>query len=459
MNKRASNTLEAEPMVVGILIANYEQARKEVGELKKELFQNTHCKQAVEAILKLEAKGVPIDAVTVMDESKIPASVLQGFIESACHIGAVAYHAQQIESAYLQQKASEIIKGAPKGVEGLRFALQRINEILPAVNGNNGLPAIESGDKFTAREIIRPSEVIKEILYTSGKLVYGGPSKACKTWVLLDLSLAVSTGGEWLGFKCTKGRVLYINLELQPFDAQDRVRLIARSRGISVPGTLDFWNLRGHAVDIEDLKPAILQQAIGRGYSLIVIDPCYKVMGDREENNPRDIASMLNHFEDIAVQSGAAIAYGAHFAKGNASGKNAIDRISGSGVHARDPDAILTATPHTNEGCFTLDATLRSFKQVEPFAIRWEFPRMVKDETLDPADLKQATSGRPVEHSLKDILCFFGDEPISAKKWKQLATEDGVPVRSFYRLRKQAINSKAVIKGEDDTFTRSGGGV
>src|ERR1051326_5934928 len=41
-----------------------------------------------------------------------------------------------------------------------------------------------------------------------------------------------------------------------------------------------------------------------------------------------------------------AVAFAGHSAKGDASVKEAIDRIRGSGVFARDPDSLVTFTKH-----------------------------------------------------------------------------------------------------------------
>jgi len=408
---------------------------------------NPTAKAVIDTCMTLLDAGVPCELKTVVKNSGVEPATLQKLIDDCSTSAHAEYHIAIIRHAYRKRLMGRYMSE----FNNVDMAYQKVCEILPEV-GSDTLPTIENGELFATREILRPAEVIHGILYAGAKMVYGGPSKANKTWVLNDLGLAVATGGTWLGFLCTKGRVLYINLELQAFDAQDRVKMIARARGVNVPTLLDVWNLRGHAVAIEEMKPHILKVAMGAGYSLIIIDPCYKVMGDREENNPRDMASMLNHFEDMAVKTGSAIAFGAHFAKGNSSAKNSIDRISGSGVFARDPDAILTATPLATDGCYTIDATLRSFPRVEPFAIRWEFPRMVRDETLDPSDLKQATTGRPAKYTLKDVLCHVGSDAVTAKEWMRLCTEDGVPTRTFYRLRKQAIDTKAVIETDDDSF-------
>jgi hypothetical protein len=68
-------------------------------------------------------------------------------------------------------------------------------------------------------------------------------------------------------------------------------------------------------------------------------------MGDRDENAAGDINKFQNEMEAVCAQTGAAFVLAHHFAKGNSREKAGIDRMSGSGVWARDPDAVLTMTP------------------------------------------------------------------------------------------------------------------
>ena len=308
----------------------------------------------------------------------------------------------------------------------------------------SGFPKIVRASEFVAKVIRRPLEVIRGVLYQMGKMVYGGPSKGNKTWVLIDLALAVATGGKWLGFETTQGNVLYINLELQPFSSQHRLKEVARARGCAVPDHLHVWNLRGHSCPLAELLPELLRQIGDEQYVLIIVDPIYKTMAGRDENDAGDIGEVCNEIEAVAVKTGAAIAFGSHFAKGNASQKNAIDRISGSGVFARDPDAILTATPLATEGAFSLELTLRDFAPVDKIGVRWEYPLMIRDEALDPNDLKQAKPGRKPEHSVQDILCCIGSEPITSGKWEMACANKGVSHGTFYTLKRQAEQDKLI---------------
>ncbi len=365
----------------------------------------------------------------------------------------VGAHVRAIREAAARAKAIQWLEREDCGAG---FALAEVRALLEPLADATGYPRIVTASAFTANPFPRPAEVIEGVILKGGKLVYGGPSKAFKTWVLLDLCFAVADGGEWLGLPTARGRALYVNFELQPYSTHFRLGAIAQARGVAVPENLSVWNLRGQPCALDRLLPELLKQIRGEDYSLIVIDPIYKALQGRDENGAGDIGAVCNEIEALAVKTGAAVAFGAHFAKGNAAGKNAIDRIGGSGVFARDPDAILTATPHAEEGCFTLEMTLRDFAQPEPFAIRWQFPQMVKDQTLNPADLKQAKVGREPENTVADILRHLGSEPTEGAAWKKACVEDGISTRTFFRLRKRARDTKQVTQNGDLWTARKG---
>ena len=139
------------------------------------------------------------------------------------------------------------------------------------------------------------------------------------------------------------------------------------------------------------LIPKILTRVKDERYALIVLDPIYKGLGKRDENKAGDIASLCNEIEQLAVQSGAAVVFGAHYSKGNQAGKEAIDRIGGSGVFARDPDVILTMTPHEDENAYVVDLTLRALPQVPSFVVRWAGCIFQRDQNADATRVKTIT--------------------------------------------------------------------
>lgn len=309
------------------------------------------------------------------------------------------------------------------------------------------LPAIVDAAEFLANEITPPAELVEGLLHRGSKLVLGGGSKTFKTWTLLDLAVAVATGEPWLGFNTSKGKVCFVNLEVQLAFIQRRIAAVARDKGVTLaPGQMELWNLRGHAASYQQLVPQIIERVKDNAYSLIILDPIYKLYGSANENAANEVAQLLNAVESLAVTSNAAVAFGAHYSKGNQAGKEAIDRISGSGVFARDPDTILGFTKHEQDDAFTVEATLRNFSPVEPFVVRWEYPLMRRDDALDPAKLKQA-GGRPKTHTVEKILDVLRGQKLTTSEWcKAAGSETGVSKTRFYLLLEEAKRMPNVRK-------------
>lgn len=330
-------------------------------------------------------------------------------------------------------------------IADLKFQVQSdLGEVFGT--NKNEIPRIVTARDFNAKDIPEPAQIIHGVLHAGSKMAVGGASKSFKTWTLLDIALSVSTGRDWLDFHTTQSKVLYLNFEIQNYSWRNRLKIISHSKEAELNDNFQLWNLRGYITDFRNLIPKIITRCTAENYGLIVLDPIYKIYGNTDENSARDTAALLNALEDLANQTGAAIAFGAHFAKGNAAGKNAIDRISGSGVFARDPDAILVFTEHEADGAFTIEPILRNFPRIPPFTVRWNFPLMTPVTDLDPACLKQSKAGRKPEKTNKELLALIvaNDElnPISVTDWSSLA---GIP-RKTLSSRLAEMRSKNWIK-------------
>ena len=184
--------------------------------------------------------------------------------------------------------------------------------------------------------------LIHNVLRQGHKMLVAGPSKAGKSYALIELCCSIAEGMPWMGFPCAKGKVLYVNLEL------DRASCLHRFRDIYTVlsweprniGNIDIWNLRGKSVPMDKLAPKLIRRAMKKNYIAIVIDPIYKVItGD--ENSADQMAAFCNQFDKVCTELGAAVIYCHHHSKGAQGGKRSMDRASGSGVFARDPDALL----------------------------------------------------------------------------------------------------------------------
>jgi hypothetical protein len=305
-----------------------------------------------------------------------------------------------------------------------------------------------------AANLPTPRELIDGILHQGSKMVIGGGSKSFKTWNLLDLALSVAAGVPWWEFATTKGRVLYINFELQDAFFNSRVKSLLTEKECTVDETqFMYWGLRGHAAAFKNLKAEILAATNLPDLTLIVVDPIYKGLGDRDENKAGDIASLLNEIESLAVATGAAVVFGHHFSKGNQAAKDAIDRVSGSGVFARDPDTILTMTRHEEEDAYVVDAILRNFAPVESFVVRRVHPLMIRDETLNPKALKRAGASLQ-KYSDEEILKPLERGGMTTTQWqKDLAAGPGLSTSGFYDRRRK-LEKKGLIRNEDGKWIK-----
>jgi RecA-family ATPase len=264
------------------------------------------------------------------------------------------------------------------------------------------LPEIVSADQFLGQPLEIPPELVEGMIHQGTLAMFAGGSKACKSFTLLDLGISVSQGLPWWGRHVKKGRVLYVNFELAPAFLQQRLFSVAEAKGVAdddvrpfkLPG-LDLWNLRGYAANVNQLMPMIVDRCRGKAYSMIILDPMYKLLGGRNENAAGEMCEVLNQFDKLAHETGAAVIYSHHFAKGSAAMKEQLDRASGSGVFARHPDAIITITPHEQDSAAVVEATLRNLPAPTPFVMRWSFPLMHLAPDLNPKKLRGQPGAKP----------------------------------------------------------------
>lgn len=185
-------------------------------------------------------------------------------------------------------------------------------------------------------------ELIKGVLRQGHKMLIAGPSKAGKSFALIEMSIAIAEGKKWLSWECTQGRVLYVNFELDRPSALHRFRDVYQAMGLAPQNinNIDIWNLRGKTVPMDKLAPKLIRRSLKKNYIAVIIDPIYKVLtGD--ENSADQMAHFTNQFDKVATELGSSVIYCHHHSKGSQGGKKSMDRASGSGVFARDPDALV----------------------------------------------------------------------------------------------------------------------
>lgn len=239
-------------------------------------------------------------------------------------------------------------------------------------------------------------ELIEGVLREGHTAILSGPTKAGKSMLAIELAVAVSEGGEWLGHKCERKPVLYVNCEVA--DSSFLRRIYNTRAGMEYTGTpsgdLHVMDTRGTAATLSTLRDPII--AICKAYSigLVILDPVYMLL-EGDENSNSDTRSMARDVEAIAENGGTAVLMIHHFGKGNASLRSAMDRAVGAGVFTRSPDAIMVmsaldvAPPKEEPDArpYRMDMILREFKSPEPFGLWYTYPIHTVDHSLDDEKL------------------------------------------------------------------------
>ena len=314
------------------------------------------------------------------------------------------------------------------------------------------LPEILTLEQLCAVAVPPPPLIIEGILHQGCKMIVGGTSKSNKSWCLLDLALSVASGQPWWGRQCVKLPVVDINFELHVWAVAQRINALCAARPDckAMGKTLHIWNLRGHNADITLLRPKLEQQLAKHQFGLIILDPAYKVLGNRDENANGEIASLMNEFEAMAQKTGAAIVVAHHFAMGDSTAKNAMDRMSGAGAWARDPDSIVVLTPHEEPDCFTVTSILRNLPQLPEFVVGWDYPLMRVAKDLNPDALRRPQSKNKLCSDKEFVDAVLGSE---SKNYKGVITQ----ARELFEMSEATTNRYLSRLKEAGLICHSGG--
>ena len=259
--------------------------------------------------------------------------------------------------------------------------------------------AIATREKLPPRAPV----LIEGILRRGHKLLLSNASKSGKTWMLIGLAEHIACGAKWLGHQCTQGRVLYIDGELASASVQHRIADVCEGFCLpvqAIEANLDVLSLRGcSGITTKVLSNELSRKCSLGYYAAIVIDPIYKFF-DGDENRAQDVKQFWAYIDALSKSTGAASICSHHFSKGAQGFKAAQDRASGSGVFARDPDALLTVTEleidseHREALYYQYGANTKGYEM--SFVLR-EFPPQPKQNIIFDAPIHRLDDANALE--------------------------------------------------------------
>lgn len=180
---------------------------------------------------------------------------------------------------------------------------------------------------------------VSPILPKQGIGIVAGWPGIGKSWLLLDLAIAVSTGQPWLGrFEVQKGRVMYVDEDSH--DDLIRVRLNKLLNAKGLPGDLgiDFYIQEG--LDLTNVSDyAALQKKIEANKpSLVIMDTLSQVQSE-DENTTKGMSKVFKLVKKLAHDYSCAFLFADHPRRSNGFDGGAEERLRGAVTKAGALDA------------------------------------------------------------------------------------------------------------------------
>lgn len=152
--------------------------------------------------------------------------------------------------------------------------------------------------------------LVKGVLPVGGFAVLFGESGAGKTFLILDLVLALARGVDWCNRKVCPGGVLYVAGEgsagfgqrLQAYEKHHDVDLSHVPFGAIVAGVA---LLDGDAARV--IEACCRMRHAGHPIKLVVLDTLNRSMGGGDENSSQDMGKYIRAVGDIARETGATV--------------------------------------------------------------------------------------------------------------------------------------------------------
>lgn len=163
----------------------------------------------------------------------------------------------------------------------------------------------------------RAQWLVRELWGASAVGVIGGPPKACKSWLALDLAVSVASGTACLGrFEVeTPGPTVVYLAEDALHGVRHRVAQLCLHRGLALAG-LDLHVVTAPSLrlDLERDRRALAATLAVLQPQLLVLDPLVR-LHRLDENSAADISGLLGFLRELNRRHHLALALVHHMAK------------------------------------------------------------------------------------------------------------------------------------------------
>ena len=261
-------------------------------------------------------------------------------------------------------------------------------------------PGMNWLSEIVKKSIPRPKWLIRDIWTRGGCGFIAGAPKSFKSWMAIDMAVAVATGGLWLNqanFKVMRpGNVLYIQEEDDMRMVMQRISSIAESKAPDM-----YWHgqIEEHGGHIYWTPPtadipiamqvqtgfiasdagwqAWLDEMIEEGqFELVIIDTLGTVAGELDTDKAGELMNqMLKPLKVLANKHDTAICVVHHNKKGEGSNRAGQDMLGSTALHAW-VDCAIYARSKNAEGVVQIE---REAKMAMDLSAKIKIPFMYED--------------------------------------------------------------------------------
>ena len=259
--------------------------------------------------------------------------------------------------------------------------------------------------------LLQPDEpdrpIIKGLIDEGDRVAVVAPSKGRKSFLTLQLAVNIATGSDFLGKPTTAPyKVLLFNGE--NLARKYKTRLRDMLNGMTVNREL-LNNLKVlNTSDSTELTTfeTLLRETIKQNCEVCIIDPAYLLIDD--EIDPRAAKDAVRKMKRFTAE-GITLICVYHATKGMMGDKQGIDRISGSGVFARDVSTLITLCDHASEPDHkVITAITRNYPDSGPITAHFNNGAFTLTDVA-PIEKNSSTRAKRVI-PLEDALKHFPEE-------------------------------------------------
>jgi hypothetical protein len=461
---------EQEQAVLGIVLGNAFLPEA----LQADHFADPACLLVYDTIRKLAAAGRPVDLVATVGALREAGNLdraggalfVDALVETAPVSEHLGYHLARLET----MRRRRLIRRAGLRLQDTASNPQldesgkldsRAAEIMADLAGaDSSHAAALEATAWLQNPLPEPEQVFRGAFDLNTKTCVVGPSKARKSFFLLQAAVSLAAGlPAFLAWQIAKARpVLYANLEIPPAHFQRRLRRMVKALAAApeaLKGRLHILNGRGMAPDA--VTALIVSEARRVRAEVLILDPIYKLIpGD--ESKQENVKSLLSIMDRICASTGAAMVYVHHGTKGEAGDRLMIDRAAGSGVLARDVDCLISLVHHIEDPLLVVEQVARSYPPVDAFTIRWdeEADRFQVEDGVAPAVRTSAnrkrtgTVGKAISDA--DVLALVKTKPLTHSTIQEAMKGLGLPREKARATLDRLVEDGAVLVFKTKTF-------